>query len=454
MTEFDLAINGGTLVRSSGRARLNVGVVGGRIAALDPQPLAARQVVDASGQLVMPGMVDTHVHLMDPGDPQREDFPTGTAAAAVRGVTTIIEHTHGQPIREPADLEAKTRYLQGRSNVDFGLAAHVWPDRIDQIGPLWEAGVAFFKIFTCTTHGVPGLDNSTLLRTFREIADVDARCLVHSEDESITAFNEQDLRSAGRSDGAIVPEWRSREAELVAVQVVCLLAGLTKAAVTVAHVSTPRVAEIVSHANRHGANIAAEACPQYFALREDEILTHGAFRKFTPPARARSAADEAEMWRLLRAGVFSHISSDHAPATREQKTAGSIWDVHFGLPGLDTTMPVLVDAAVRGQISFEEVVHFYSEVPARRYGLSPRKGLLRQGADADLVLVDPSARWTLHDEDIVSKAGWTPYAGRELHGAVTATFLRGQQIASGGKYLDERGGQFLPGLGARVSARW
>jgi allantoinase len=453
MTEYDLAINGGTLVLPKGRARLNVGVADGRIVALDPQPLTARQAVDAAGQLVLPGMVDTHVHLMDPGDPEREDFPTGTAAAAVRGVTTIIEHTHGHPIREPADLEAKTRYLQGRSNVDFALAAHVWPDRIDQIRPLWAAGVAFFKIFTCTTHGVPGLDNATLLRTFSEIAEVDGRCLVHSEDESITAFNEQELRATGRVDGAIVSEWRSREAELVAVQVVCLLALLTKAAVTVAHVSTPTVADIVAQARKRGANIAAEACPQYFALREDEVLTHGAFRKFTPPARARSAADEAEMWRLLRAGVFSHISSDHAPATREQKTAGTIWDVHFGLPGLDTTMPVLVDAAVRGQISFEELVYFYAEAPARRYGLAPRKGLLRQGSDADLVLVDESARWTLRDEDIVSKAGWTPYAGRELQGAVTATFLRGQQIASGGKYLDERGGRFLPGLGARTSWR-
>ena len=453
MSDFDLAINGGTLVRSTGRARLNVGVTDGRIAALDSQPLTARRVIDATGQLVLPGMVDTHVHLMDPGDPEREDFPTGTAAAAVRGVTTIIEHTHGRPIREPADLEAKRRYLLGRSNVDFALAAHVWPDRIDQIRPLWAAGVAFFKIFTCTTHGVPGLDNATLLRAFREIADVDGRCLVHSEDESITEFNERELRAAGRLDGAIVPEWRSPEAELVAVQVVCLLALLTKAAVTVAHVSSPRVADLVQHARKRGADLAAEACPQYFALREEEVLTHGAFRKFTPPARARSHADEAEMWRLLRAGVFSHISSDHAPATRQQKEAGSIWDVHFGLPGLDTTMPVLVDAASRGQISFEELVYLYSEAPARRYGLGPRKGLLRQGADADLVLVDEAARWTLRDEDIVSKAGWTPYAGRELHGAVTATFLRGQQIAAGGKQLDERSGQFLPGLGASDSQR-
>ena len=120
------------------------------------------------------------------------------------------------------------------------------------------------------------------------------------------------------------------------------------------------------------------------------------------------------MWRLLRDGTFSHVSSDHAPSTRAQKNNGSIWDVPFGLPGLDTTMPVLLDAALRGRTSVQDLVRVYAEAPARRYGLSHRKGALKQGSDADLVLVDSSARWTLKDASVLSKAGWTPYAGREL----------------------------------------
>lgn len=449
MGDLDLAVNGGTVVNSRSMAPLNVGVRAGRIVYVGPERLTARQVVDAGGLLVLPGMIDTHVHLMDPGAPEREDFPAGTAAAVVRGVTTIIEHTHSHPIRDPSDLAAKLDHLRGRSRIDYGLAAHAWPDRIDRIAELWSAGVSFFKIFTCTTHGVPGFDNSMLLRAFRAIEAVDGRCLVHCEDESITAHDEQILRASGRVDGGTIPEWRSREAELVAVQTVCLLAGLTGVAATVAHVSSPAVADLIRHARAQGANLVAEACPQYFSFREREVLTEGALRKFTPPARARTDEDEADMWRLLRDGTFSHVSSDHAPSTRAQKNNGSIWDVPFGLPGLDTTMPVLLDAALRGRASMQDLVRVYAEAPARRYGLSHRKGALKQGSDADLVLIDPSARWTLKDENVLSKAGWTPYAGRELFGAVVSVYLRGHLVAVDGAALDERFGDFLPGPGTR-----
>jgi len=446
---YDLVIEGGTVVRPDGRAKVHLYVRDGCIAAVSGQRHAADRRIDADGLLVLPGMVDTHVHLMDPGPTEREDFPTGTAAAAARGVTTIVEHTHAEPIREVSDLEDKRGYLDGRSNVDFGLAAHVWPDRIDGLSDLWSAGITFFKIFTCTTHGVPGLDAAQLLRSFRAMASFGGSALVHCEDESITEHAEQVLRKAGREDGAVISEWRNREAELVAVQVTALLAELTGARASIAHVSNPAVAELIARARARGAALGAEACPQYLLLREDELVDHGSFRKFTPPARARSSADEDAMWDLLRRGVLTHIATDHAPATVEQKTDGSIWDVHFGLPGLDTTLPLMIDSALRGRISVEEVVQRYSWEPARWYGLAPRKGHLGVGADADLVLVDPASTGTIRNEDVISKAGWTPYAGRDVRGSVLRTFLRGDEIGAGGRAADERTGRFLPGPGAR-----
>jgi dihydroorotase (multifunctional complex type) len=444
----DLGFEGGTVVTARGRRRAHVYVRDGRVSALTAEPQAADRTVDATGLYVLPGMVDTHVHLMDPGPTEREDFPTGTAAAAARGVTTIVEHTHGHPIREPEDLRAKRGHLEGRANVDYALAAHVWPDRIDRLADLWRAGVTFFKIFTCTTHGVPGLDAARLQAAFSAIAGFDGTALVHCEDESLTAAAEDLLRAAGRDDPAVILEWRSREAELVAASVAALLAELTGVRATVAHVSTPDVAEIVARARRAGARLAAEGCPQYFLLREDEIHEHGAFRKFTPPARARVDADEARMWELLRAGVLTHMSTDHAPATREQKRDGSIWDVHFGLPGLDTTFPLLLDAAARGVLALEDVVRVYSEAPARWYGLHPRKGSLEPGADADVVLValEGAAR-PLRDEDVRSKAGWTPYAGRSIRGEVLGTWLRGRELSRQGTPVEERAGRFLAGPG-------
>ncbi|SMD26918.1 dihydroorotase [Kibdelosporangium aridum] len=445
----DLLVSGGFVVTPNGRRRANVAVVDGRIVHVGDDRPAARQEVDASGLLVLPGGVDTHVHLMDPGSTDREDFPTGTGAAASAGVTTIIEHSHGQPVRTVDDLRDKQAYLSGRANVDFGLAAHAWPSATD-VAALWQAGVAFFKVFTCDTHGIPGHDAAALRHHLASTAMVDAVSLVHCEDDSITADAERLLRRSGRTDGSVVPEWRDRDAEVVAAAVTAILVRRSGARAVVAHVSHPEVADYIQRERAAGARLGAEACPQYFLLREHEVHEHGALRKFTPPARARTDADEAELWRLLRSGTLTHMSTDHAPSTLEQKAAGDIWNVHFGLPGLDSTMPVLLDACARGHLAVEDVARVYAEVPARLYGLWPRKGRIGPGADADLVLVDPGHTWTLSNDAVLSKAGWTPFDGRRIIGRVVRTFLRGRLVAQEGKPTDGRDGAFL-GRNAQAS---
>jgi allantoinase len=444
----DLVVTNGTVVTAAGLASVEVAMRDGRISHVGGPVSDAARTIDASGLLVLPGMVDTHVHLMDPGATEREDFPTGTAAAAARGVTTIVEHTHAHPVRDVDELHDKCRHLEGRAHVDYGLAAHVWPDRLDMLADLWRAGVVFFKIFTCTTHGVPGLHAGNLRDALATIADIDGRALVHCEDESLTAHDERRLRDSGRTDSGLLSEWRSREAELVAVGTVTELARHTGARVTIAHVSSPEVAGRITDARRRGADVVAEACPQYFLLREQELLTEHAFRKFTPPARARTDADEEAMWQLLRSGTLSHIASDHAPATVGQKSSGTIWDVHFGLPGLDTTLPLLLDAALRDRISLVDLARVYAEVPARRYGLYPRKGRIAPGADADLVLIDPGETTVLSDSDVLSKAAWTPYAGRRLRGGHVTTVLRGNVVAEYSKPTRGFDGTFIPGAGA------
>ena len=453
MTDLDLLLAGGTVVTSTGRRRLDVGVRDGVIVHVGPGTPSAARTVDAAGLFLLPGGVDTHVHLMDPGSPEREDFPTGTNAAAASGVTTIIEHSHGMPLRTAQDLRGKVDYLRERSNVDYGLAAHAWPGHASEVPTLWAAGVSFFKVFTCTTHGVPGHDAARLKEHLTATAQAGAVSLLHCEDESLTEAAEALLRADGRTDGGILPDWRSRDAELVAVAVAALLVRRTGARATVAHLSHPEVAEYVARERVHGAALSAESCPQYFLLREAEVLDEGALRKFTPPARARTDEDEAEMWRLLRTGTLTHMSSDHAPSTLEQKRAGDIWNVHFGLPGLDSTMSLLLDAVARGHLAFEDVVRVYSERPAQTYGMWPRKGRIAVGADADIALVDPGAQRTLRHEDVLSKAGWTPFAGRTVRGRVVQTYLRGTLVAEEGRPQDARTGRLVFGPGANNEHR-
>ena len=443
----DLTIKGGSLATPEGVVVADLASADGVITALG-QLEGRGRVVDATGLLVLPGMVDTHVHLMDPGPTEREDFPTGTRAAAARGVTTVVEHTHAHPVRNPADLAAKREHLVGRSNVDYGLAAHVWPEDIAGMPVLWRAGVVFFKLFTCTTHGVPGLSAAELLGALTALAKVDGRALVHCEDESITAMAEWALRQAGRHDPDLLIEWRSRRAEISALTMVGALAAATGAAITFAHVSSGEAVTAVQTARRWGADAAAEACPQYLALDESEIRSEGALRKFTPPARSRNDDERDEMWRALRNGSLTHVATDHAPSTLEQKLEGDIWEAPFGLPGLDTTYPFMIDAALRGVLTIEEVALRCAAIPAERYGLAPAKGAIRVGADADLVLIEPNSTWTVERSDILSKAGWSPFEGRTFRGRTVATYLRGKEIAANGKCHELRSGEYLSGMGA------
>jgi dihydroorotase (multifunctional complex type) len=450
--DVDLVVRNGTVVTPHARVRGDVVIREGRVLDIvGGWDGSARAGIDATGLLVYPGMIDTHVHLMEPGDPSRESFAEGTAAAARSGVTTIIEHTHGWPVNELARLREKRDHLRGRAHVDYGLAAHVWPDRLDQIEPLWHAGVGFFKIFTCTTHGVPGLGADRLLDVFGRLAELDARCLVHCEDELMTAAAERLLKAAGRLDSGVLTQWRSREAELVAVSQVAAAAALTDAVVRVAHASNPAVAGLIAQARANGAALSAETCPQYLVLREDEVLSEGALRKFTPPARIRTEADRAAMWDLVARGELDTIASDHAPSTLEQKMAGDIWSVPFGLPGLDTTFAILLDAVASGSITPEQVAEVYSRRPAAHFGLAG-KGLIAPGYDADLVLVDPEETWTVENAELLSHAGWSPFAGRRLRGRSVLTVLRGEVICEGGIVSAGRGGRFVPGLGARAAA--
>ena len=438
------------MVTSRGRFPADIHVRDGKIVALGTLDASSAQVVDAGGLFAIPGAVDSHVHFMDPGEPEREDFITGSAAAAVGGTTTVIEHTHGAPVLDADGLRRKVAHLRRRSLIDFGLAAHVWPDRLARVHELWEAGPAYLKVFTCETHGVPAVLAGDLLQCFRAAARFDGLLLIHCEDDAITRERERVLREAGRTDYGIIPEWRSREAEEVAAAETALLARMTGARVVIAHISHPEAVELIQRERARGARLGVESCPQYFFLQEAEVLQHGPFRKFTPPARLRSGSEAARMWQLLAEGEITHISTDHAPATRAQKQGGTIWQVPFGLPGVETTLTLMLHAAHQGWVKLERVVDALCERPARLYGYYPRKGSLLPGADADITLVDPARSRMIRDDQVISKAGWSPYAGMAVVGGPVMTFARGRLVAKDGQPQGEPGwGRWLAGAGAQ-----
>ena len=449
---IDLIIRNGIIVSPEGQARGDLLVADGRVVGtVAPGAGDGAQVIDAAGLYVLPGAIDPHVHMMDPGLTEKEDFTTGTGAAAVGGVTTVVEHHRSLPfVLDAKTLKDKAAYLASRGLIDFALFGGLQPDNIDQLEPMWRAGAAAFKAFTCNLHGAPAVLPGDLLTAFHALARFDGLALVHCEDEFITRANEERLKAAGRKDFRVVPEWRTREAEVLAVASTALLARITGARVIIAHASHPAVLDIINRERAAGAKLWVESCPQYFYLTEDEIDQWGPWHKFTPPARDRASTEE--MWRRLQAGEIDMLVADHAPSTKADKSQGltDIWACPFGIPGVETVLPMMLTGVNEGKVSLERIVAARSLLPAQVYGLYPRKGNLNIGADADFVLVDMQAEKILRDEDVVAKVGWTPYAGRRVKGLPIKTFVRGKLVAENGKPVGKPGwGKFLPGPGAR-----
>jgi allantoinase len=435
---YDLQIVNAKIVTQQGQIDGCITINDGKIAAISSSPLGnAKQTVDASRLMVLPGFIDQHVHFMDPGENDREDYIHGTTAAAMAGVTTVIEHTHSHPIRTVEDFVNKKNYVEQKAVVDFGFAAHVWPGQYEQLEKLWQEGITYFKMFTCTTHGVPGQNNADLYGAFSKIASFGGKALIHCEDEAMTGENEKILKKSNRNDGHVIQEWRSIAAEAVSVANVCFIAKETGAQVTIAHLSHPNAVHLIRKAKASGAKLLAEICPQYLFLEENGLAERGPFGKFTPPSR--SAQQTQDLLELVRNGELDILASDHAPSTKQQKTAGTIWTTPFGLPGIDTTSAVMLTAVNKNKLTLERFVQIYSENPAKALGLYPKKGSIRVGADADLVLVDMQNRWTIADDSLFSKAKWSPFSGFECIGKPVMTLLRGQIIMSEGKLLGKPG---------------
>jgi allantoinase len=442
----DLAIVNGLLVDSRqiypGVITVRQGKITGITQSLEQKP---QEVLDAKGLYILPGAVDGHVHMMDPGYPDREDFVTGTQAAARGGVTTVIDHHRTvPPVFGKKEFIDKKRYLGKRSVVDFGLLGGLNLTNVSELKGMWEAGALGFKGFTCELHEADALFAGPLQGIFEEVRKFGGIVLLHCEDDSLLKKKEKELRKQGRKDPLSVSEWRSPEAEELAVRTVLYVAKVSGARVAIAHVSLPSLLLGIATARAQGVPIYSETCPQYFTLTERDLKEKGPFGKFTPPPRKME--DVEKMWRCLSHGLIDMVNSDHCPYPRSAKEAGAndIWLAPFGIPGVETVTPLLLDGVARRRLTLSQVVSLRSERPATIYGLTGQKGFLRVGCDADLILVDMNRKRVLDNRQVVSKCGWTPYHGREITGDVVLTMVRGKVVMKDGEVTGDPGwGRFV-----------
>ncbi len=445
----ELAIRGGTVWSPEGGRRADLYLASGRVLAVGGPPRPAATSIDAAGLWVMPGIVDGHVHIPDPVRSDREDFASGTAAAASNGTTFLLEHHHSDPVLDEEALSRKSRYLSGRLHIDVGLIGAVHPGNVPSLRALWEGGAYAFKLFTCALHGAPAVTGEALRRALSEVASFDGLVLTHCEDEEMTASAERRLRRSGATGGEALLDWRTLEAELAAAGAMGEALRSSGARAVIAHASHPAVVESLRAAREGGARLLIESCPHYLWLTDADVRARGPWAKCTPPARSEEA--RAALWRQVAAREVDLISADHAPTTIEEKRAGEsdIWECPFGLPGLETTLSAMLTGVAEGLVGMPAVVALMCEGPARAYGLYPRKGALLPGSDGDVVLVDPGRQRTVRRGEVLTKAGWSAFEGRRLTGRAVRTLVRGVTVYEEGALPAGPGhGRYLPRPGS------
>ena len=449
--EAELVISGGTLVAPDGVRRGGLAIADGRIVAVgdDDDLPAGRERVDAGGLVVLPGVIDTHVHARDPSVDAREDFASATAAAAVGGITTILEMPISTPsVHDRATFEARAAIVGPKAHVDFGLYGGAAGDNLDTIEEQADAGAVAFKTFRTAAPagrerefiGLCAPDPADYRRALERIARTGRVSAVHAEDATMLATAAAALQAAGDRGPMSHARWRPEAVELVSAAECLELARAAGARIELAHCSTPRAVDLATRARESGVAVTVETCPHYLFLTEAELARSGPFAKINPALRSDEAV--AGLWERLGRGEIDVIGSDHSPFLVEEKApfADDMWGALPGAPGLEALLPLLLTAVADGRLTWSRLAEVTSGNAARIFGLSG-KGGLRAGADADVVIVDPTRSWTIDTGRWLTRSRGTAaiWHGRAVTGAPVATYVRGRLVARDGTLTGERG---------------
>lgn len=459
MSDYDLVIRGGQVVTAASSMRCDVGVRGGRIAALGEGLGRGAREIDAAGRLVLPGGVDSHCHIEQPtstGLMAADDFNSGTVSAAFGGTTTVIPFAaqqKGQSLREAVD-----RYhaaARPKAVIDYAFHLIVSDPTEQALGQdlpaLMEDGITSFKVYM--TYDALKLDDYQMLTVLAEARRLGALVMVHAENHDVIRWLSDRLLAGGARAPKFHAVAHARSAEGEATHRAIALARLIDAPMLIVHVSSEEAAAEIRTAQTKGLRIYGETCPQYLFLTADDLDRDGMEgAKFccSPPPRDR-AAQEA-IWRGLKNGTFQVFSSDHAPFRFDESGKlrhgpnASFKQIANGVPGLELRLPLLFSEGVgKGRIDIHDFVALTATNAARLYGLFPRKGTIAVGADADLAVWNPERKFAVTYDLLHDNVGYTPYEGREITGWPEVVISRGRVVVEDAALHVEAGsGEFLP----------
>ncbi|MDL2403327.1 dihydroorotase [Rhizobium mayense] len=439
---FDTVITGGTVVNADGQHRADVAIRDGRIAALlvPGETAMARSFIEAGGKYLMPGLVDAHAHLREPGLTQKEDFDSGSRAAALGGVTTILDMPTDDPwTATPRQLAEKMAMGLGRLHVDVGFQAVVSRSHF-LLEDLLKLGPVSLELFTADVPADYLFDSlEAVTQTLRQIAPHDIVVGVSPGDQSILLGSA--LRNRAGDIGAFL-ESRPPLAEASGVARAVIAAAETGARVHVRQVNS-RLGIETWRKLRDMADVTIETTPQNLFFAADDYEIKGSRLKGSPPFRARE--DVQALRAALSEGAIDIMATDHAPHSPAEKAVSypAFADIPGGMPGLQTLLPVMLKLVGEDIISLSALVRMCSHAPARRFGLGRSKGAIAVGYDADLLVVDLAGSTVLRNAEQASRAGYTPFDGWRIPAALTAVFLHGERIVEGANLTSLSRGQVV-----------
>ncbi|MFE9771947.1 allantoinase AllB [Streptomyces sp. NPDC005931] len=439
MSDAELVLRSTRVITPEGTRAASVAVADGTITAVLPYdaPVPARaRLEDLGDDVLLPGLVDTHVHVNDPGRTEWEGFWTATRAAAAGGITTLVDMPLNSlpPTTTVDHLRVKKQVAAGKAHVDVGFWGGALPDNLGDLRPLHEAGVFGFKAFL-SPSGVdefPHLDQEQLARTLAEIAAFDGLLIVHAEDPN-------HLDAAPRHGGPRYADFlasRPRGAEDTAVAHLVDQARRQGARVHVLHLSSSDALPLIARARADGVRLTVETCPHYLTLTAEEVPDGASEFKCCPPIR--EAANQDLLWQALADGTIDCVVTDHSPSTPDLKTDdfATAWG---GISGLQLSLAAVWTEARRRGHGLEDVVRWMSTRTAELVGLGARKGAIAPGHDADFAVMAPDETFTVDPAALQHRNRVTAYAGRTLHGVVKSTWLRGERVVADGEFTEPKG---------------
>ncbi|CAN5182578.1 dihydroorotase [soil metagenome] len=447
----DLVIRGADAVLEDGRRRVDIAIDGERIAAITEAGAAppGKREIDAADLVALPGVIDMHSHHREPGFTHKEDLATIGAQCAAGGVTVSVAMPNVSPTPTTAEnLDGMIEIYRSRAMIDWNINAS--GVQLDEIPKLAERGILAFKIFMVVDTGrsyphMPGIglhDHGELYKRMNAVKATGLPLMIHPHDQSLMDAIEQEYWARGERDFRAYAKAYAHDDGVIWDTAVGLLLRLQEATgvrLHLLHTQTKRVVEMLRAAKAAGRTVSAEVNPWCFWLDNDwaniERLGSYALSYYVAPHHADA------VYEGFRDGTVDIMATDHAPHLREEKEPGWTdgWKAHTGTPSTQFYLSFLLTDVAAGKLTYERVADATATRPAKLFGLYPRKGALQAGADADLVLADPAERRTITDADVLSKCGWTPYAGREVRGVPRYTFLRGEVILDDGRVAVREG---------------